>query len=179
MEEIRRLKMKVGLNEFEAEGTEEWLQKQLEAFQALVSSAPNPATYPQFNFDAPVDSGIVAESKVDTPFDEQQLSKIMKLDGRVVSLTAPPKELDAAILLLIYGQKVLRGVDLPNGTAIMDGLSATGGMAITRIDRILERLGENGDLIVTGERRSKRYRLTNVGLVKVRQIAREILATVA
>lgn len=48
-----------------------------------------------------------------------------------------------------------------------------------RVDRLLEKMGRDGDLIVTGERRSKRYRLTNSGLAKAQKIASELLATVA
>ena len=35
-----------------------------------------------------------------------------------------------------------------------------------------------GDLIITGERRGKRYRLTNSGIAKARQIAQDLIALV-
>jgi DNA-binding transcriptional regulator PaaX len=61
----------------------------------------------------------------------------------------------------------------------MEGLTATGGLSVLRVDRLLERIGNAGDVVVIGVHRSKRYRLTNAGLAKARQIAADLLATVA
>lgn len=61
----------------------------------------------------------------------------------------------------------------------MSGLQATGGTSIGRVDRVLEKLGRDGDAIVIGERRAKRYRLTNTGLAKARQLAANLIAIVA
>ena len=58
-------------------------------------------------------------------------------------------------------------------------IKATGGLAVGRIDRLLEKAGTDGDVLVSGERRAKRYRLTNTGLAKARQIAIDLIAVVA
>jgi len=103
----------------------------------------------------------------------------MKVDERIVSLTVRPKNPDDAALLLLYGQKMLRENDSVTGAEVMGGITATGGLSIGRVDRLLENLARGGDVIVVGEHRSKRYRLTNAGLNKVRQVAGELVATVA
>jgi DNA-binding PadR family transcriptional regulator len=103
----------------------------------------------------------------------------MKVDGRIVSLTIRADTPDDAVLLLLYGQKVLRENDSVTGGDIMEGLTATGGTSIGRVDRVLEKMGRDGDVIVIGERRGKRYRLTNAGLSRARQIANSLIAIVA
>jgi hypothetical protein len=82
-------------------------------------------------------------------------------------------------LLLLYGQKVLRDNDAVTGGEVIEGLTATGGMSIGRTDRVLEKMGRDRDVIVIGERRGKRYRLTNTGISRARQIASSLIAIVA
>jgi hypothetical protein len=172
-----RLKIKIGNHEFEAEGEASVVQRQFEAFKELVASAPKP--YPQTTNVAPPVSGTISDTKNDASLNENDLAKIMDSDGRVISLTVRANSVDDAVLLLIFGQKIMNGNELVGGGEIMDGITATGGFAVSRVDRLLEKMGDSGDLIVMGERRSKRYRLTNAGLAKARQIAVNLLALVA
>jgi hypothetical protein len=176
MEDNYRLKIKIGDHEFEAEGPVEVVHEQFEMFKQLITSLPNPQTQ---NPPAGQKSGIVARDTVNLAINAEDLSKIMRLNDRIVSLTVRPKGLEEAILLIIFGQKTLRSNDLTTGGEILEGLQATGGFSFGRIDRLMEQLGRDGDVIVTGARRSKRYRLTNTGLGKVQAIAGELLSTVA
>lgn len=179
MDQPYRLKIKIGENEFEAEGQADVVQQQFNAFKEIVESLPtSPRPYPQITNIPKETSGTIPIVKYNVLFNEQDIGKIMKVDDRIVSLTVRPKSVEDAVLLLIYGQKMLRANDLTSGAEIMDGITATGSLAVSRVDRLLEKMGDSGDLIVTGERRSKRYRLTNSGLAKVRQIASDLLATV-
>ncbi len=82
-------------------------------------------------------------------------------------------------MLILYAQKTLRENDSITGGEIIEGLTATGGLAVMRVDRLLEKAGRDGDVIVIGERRAKRYRLTNTGLNKARGLAAEMIAIVA
>ena len=95
----------------------------------------------------------------------------MRVEDRVVSLLIKPDRVDSALLLLLYGQKVLRKNDAVSGAEVLDGVKATGGLAVTRVDKLLEKASTAGDVIVMGERRAKRYRLTNAGLAKARSVA--------
>jgi hypothetical protein len=111
--------------------------------------------------------------------EELDLDKILRQDNRVISLTIRPTSIENAILLLMLGQKVMRSNDTVTGSEIIQGLASTGGLSVQRPDRVLEKLARDGDVIAFGERRAKKYRLTNTGLAKARQIAAEQIATVA
>lgn len=186
-----KVKFKVGVHEFEAEGPAEVVKAQLEAFREMIAMVPATVAVPA----APVtqqpptaaptlapttempDSGGSA-ALPDAIGIDRSLSKIAKLDGRVVSLTVRADPLPDAILLLIYGQKIFRNNDAVTGTEIMSGLTATG-QRVERVDRILTNMGDRGDVIVIGVGRSKTYRLTNMGMDNARKIAARLIATVA
>jgi hypothetical protein len=172
MADSYRLKIKIGDHEFEAEGPVDIVREQFESFKELVSTT-SPKTQ---NSPGQPDNSVTIP---DVPFDESSLGKIMKQDGRIVSLTIRPRNIDEALLLIILGQRYLRGTEVATGAEVMGGITATGGVAVSRIDRYLEKMGREGDLIVMGERRGKRYRFTNSGLTKAQKLATEVLATVA
>jgi hypothetical protein len=115
------------------------------------------------------------------PFPEidSSLDKIMRVENRIISLTVRPRSVEDAVLLVLYGQKILRVHDSVTGAEVMSGITATGGIAVSRVDRLLEKMARDGDVIVVGEHRSKTYRLTNTGLAKARQLADDLLAIVA
>jgi len=177
MTETHRIKVKIGQHEFDAEGPLEAVQHQFEIFKEMVAAA-GPATV------ASNQSSGHAVLPPPTPKPtvepaESTLHKIMKSDDkRVVSLTVRPKSIDEAVLLILLGQKEMMSNDSVTGGAIMEGLTATGGLTVARIDRLLEKLGNLGDVIVIGEHRSKRYRLTNAGVSRAREIAETLIALV-
>ena len=186
MDDSYRMRLKIGAHEFEAEGPVNVVQEQVKRFLELIATLPveqvNPVLPPPAEFKAAPESITpppAPRNTVSFPAIDLALNKIMKVDERVVSLTARPKNADDAALLLLYGQKMLRENDSVTGAEVMGGITATGGLAIGRVDRLLEKLARDGDVIVVGEHRSKRYRLTNAGLNKVRQVAGELVATVA
>jgi hypothetical protein len=181
MDETLRLKIKVGIHEFEAEGPAAVVNEQFQTWKELVVYSPvGDPPYAPLN---PPATEIPATIQSPRPSDgasvDAQLPKIMNVDGRVISLTVRAKKVDDAVLLILYGQKVLRDNDAITGGEVMEGLTATGGTSVDRVDRLLEKLGRDGDAIVIGERRAKRYRLTNAGITKARQLASELIAIVA
>ena len=179
MDTSYRLKIRLGADEFEAEGPVEIVQEQFKLFNDLVQSrAAAQAAQAQIAPSQESQKPSTPAERPDTPLAELPLSKIMKADGRIVSLTVPPKTPEDAVLLLVYGQRALRENDSCTGSEIMDGLTTTGGIPVDRVDRILAKIGADGDLIITGERRGKRYRLTNTGIAKARQIAQDLIALV-
>jgi|SRR5579864_7574271 len=175
MDNDYRLKIKLGADEFEAEGPIQVVQSQFAAFKELIEAR---AAMPSVVIPAPAPNAD-ATTKPEATAINERLDKIMQLNERVVSLTARPGPPESSILLLLYGQKILRQNDSVTGAEIMQGIAATGGLAIARADRVLDRLATDGDVIVIGERRSRRYRLTNAGVVKARNIAIELLKIVA
>lgn len=180
METPYRLKIKVGQHEFEAEGSREDVREQFQAFKEIITAMPAvPPPSPQAKQAQDQNGTETPADKPDVPPAELLLNKIMKTDGRTISLTVRPKTLEDGILLILLGQKVLRQSDSSTGGEIIDGLKTTGGLSFGRIDRTMEKIGKDGDIIVTGENRGKRYRMTNAGVAKARQIATDLLAIVA
>ena len=184
--ENTRLKFRVGVHEFEAEGPAEVVQEQLRAFRELIETASDLPVAPE-GFPAPAN----ASQSVNTDLEnsgpamaksadeiDQALTKIMKVEQRFVSLTARAGSTIDAVLLIVYGQKILRENDAVTGAEVMHGLKTTG-IVVARVDRVLAKAYEVGDIMSTGTRRAKRYRLTNQGIEKARQIAAKLIDTVA
>jgi hypothetical protein len=173
-----RLKVKIGEFEFDAEGPPEIVQSQFQAFKELVVAVPAkaPTAAPEPPREPAPNNG---NGRSDLASVDSALSKIMRVENRVVSLTVATETIDDAVLLLLYGQRILRNNEAPTGSEIVDGVTATGGLDMGRSDRLFERIARNGDIVVTGERRGKRYRLTNTGINRARQIAAGLIALVA
>ena len=180
MENNFRLKIKVGPYEFDAEGPHDVVQAQFQAFQELIAKSPQPISVtlaPEPNGTGPSEPS--EPSRDSEQMVESNLNRIMKVEGRIVSLTARPQAIEDSALLLIYGQRMLRNNEAPTGSEVIDGAIATGRLDLGRTDRLFEKLARQGEVIMIGERRGKRYRLTNSGMAKARQIAAELIATVA
>lgn len=177
MDGNHRVKIKIGPHEFEAEGSAQVVQAQFEAFKELVATTPIPTTQP-FSPGREASDEIVPPKR-DLATTDSALDKIMKVDHRIVSFTVPPTSLGDALLLLLYGQKILRQNEAVSGAEIVDGLKTTGGLGGGRTDRLLDKAARDGDVIAIGQRRAKRYRLTNTGLAKARQLAADLIAKVA
>jgi hypothetical protein len=172
-----RLKMKVGDHEFDAEGSADSVREQFQAWQELVKMAAV----------APVAQAQKQEPTGDTPpqpkqesnaIDANLLGRVMRWENRTVSLTAQLTSVHDAILLMLYGQKIIRNNEAVTGSELLSGLGATGGFAVGRIDRFLDKLALDGDVTTFGERRGKKYRLTNTGTAKARAIAVDLIAKV-
>ena len=177
MDDTYRQKLKIGVHEFEAEGPVAVVQEQVKRFMDLIAALPKEAVNPP---PPPLENPMPLQpSKPPVPETDSSLDKIMRTEDRVVSLTVRPFHARDSVLLILYGQKVLRQNDAVTGAEVMSGLTATGGFAVARADRLLEGMARQGDVIVVGEHRSKTYRLTNAGLAKARQIAVDMLAVVA
>jgi hypothetical protein len=162
-----RLKIKIGEFEFDAEGQADVVQAQFALFKEMIATAPPKSSAPLQDTAKP--------DLEHTP--HQPLEKIMKSEGRVVSLTAKGETVDEAVLLILLGQKDLRNNQEVTGSEIMDGLKLSG-YQLGRVDRVTDKLTGDGDVITTGLNRGRRYRLTNQGFAKALHIAKELVATV-
>ncbi|HTV08560.1 MAG TPA: hypothetical protein VMD97_05920 [Candidatus Aquilonibacter sp.] len=173
--ENSRVKMRVGGHEFEAEGSPEVVQQQLEAFKALILAQP-----PGVNNERqlPTESGLNDEPgpTIVPSSAHVRLENILHADGRVISLTALPNTVEEAALLIMLGQKELRNNVSVTGQEIGDGLDQSGKPA-SRVDRIMEKHIRDAFVLKTGLGRATRYRLTNQGLMRALTVARELIAT--
>lgn len=161
-----KIRMKIGANEFEAEGDASIVQSQFEAFKSLVESVPRQI--------AKSNDANATDVQQNQSLSQTYLSKIMHVSGRVVSLTALPTSTEDAALLVILGNKDLRNNPSVTGQEIGDGL-AQSGRPVPRVDRIMEKALADAQVLKTGVRRATRYRLTNQGLVKAQAIADELI----
>lgn len=163
-----RLKVKVGAHEFEAEGTPEDVRAQFEMWRELIAMS-GVATPP-----APPPGAAGSAPGQPAPDSRADFDRLFRHDGRVVSLTMAPDRAEDALLLLLLGQKVYNSDDLVTGSQLQDGLKITG-LPMDRVDRGWgEHLGSN--VVRIGQRRAVRYRLTNPGDRRAREIAKELLA---
>jgi len=166
-----RIKMKIGIHEFEAEGPADIVKEQLEAFKELISSGSANTSVPsseQLNQDISIERDSIGIPHVN-------LEKIMHVNGRIVSLTALPTSAEDAALLIMLGHKDLRNNVSVTGQEIGDGL-AQSGRPVPRVDRIMESAISEATVLKTGVKRATRYRLTNQGLVKALGLARDLMA---
>jgi len=167
-----KIKIKVGEHEFEAEGPVETVQAQLEAFKVLIG---NLGTTPMVTKPSPTQEVITNQSYTsqDQPFD---VSKILHVSGRVVSLTALPASTEDSSLLIMLGHKEIRNNISVTGQEIGDGL-AQSGRPVPRVDRIMEKSLADAFVLKTGRNRATRYRLTNQGYAKAMALAKELSAS--
>ena len=178
--ESSRLKMRIGSHEFEAEGSPEVVQQQLEAFKVLLLAQPVSIGGEQpIRPEAPTSEEIASAAPVPAAPPSAahvRLENILHADGRVISLTALPGTVEDSALLIMLGQKELRNNISATGQEIGDGL-AQSGRPTQRVDRIMEKHIREALVLRTGLGRATRYRLTNQGLSKALNVARELLAT--
>lgn len=179
MDDTYRQKLKIGVHEFEAEGPVAVVQEQVKRFMDLIASLPKEAVNPPPPSLTDLENSPSPKPRPPMPEADSSLDRIMRSEDRIISLTVRPRSVEDAVLLVLYGQKILRANDSVTGAEVMSGITATGGFAVSRVDRLLEKMARDGDVIVVGEHRSKTYRLTNTGLAKARQLAAELLAIVA
>ena len=168
--DTNKLKIKIGDHEFEAEGPTEVVQAQFAAFRELVANLPGrPVLVPTLSLPP------TAEGK-----GELMLERIMKHDGRIVSLTARASSLEDEILLVLLGQKNFRNNESVTGSEILEGLKRTGHV-VGRIDYRLDKMSEGtaATIITIGTGRARRYRLTNPGFAKAQELAIGLVEKVA
>jgi hypothetical protein len=180
MADTQKLKIKVGEHEFEAEGPADVVQAQFADFRDLITSittSPAPAVAAPVVPAQQEKPNAAQEANNTTPLPHLPLEKILKVEGRVVSLTAKCDTVDHAVLLILLGQKEFRSNQEVSGSEIMDGLKQSG-YILGRVDYTLDKLSADGNVITIGIRRGRRYRLTNQGLKQALSTAKEVLTTV-
>jgi hypothetical protein len=170
MDAIYKLRIKIGDHEFDAEGPADVVQDQFAAFKEMIATLPTQSRQPQ-------EQERDKEQNSTSQLPHLPLEKIIKVEGRVVSLTARCESVDEAVMLILLGQKEFRNNQEVTGAEIMDGLKQSGYL-LGRVDLVLDKLSKEGSTIIIGVHRARRYRLTNVGHSKALSIAKEVLTTV-
>ncbi len=169
--DTHRIKVKVGEHEFEAEGPTEIVQSQFEMFKQLIANQPQPINTTK-KATQQAELGAAASGNGDI-----HLDRICRVTGRVVSLTVKPEAEATASMLIMLGQKTFRDNETVTSSEIKDGLEQSG-YRPARIDRIMQPLADEGNVIRIGQRKGTRYRFTNQGITKAKDMARSALEEV-
>jgi hypothetical protein len=169
-----RLKIKIGEHEFEAEGPADVVQSQFAAFKDLVGSIG--VEKPRLA-DAVAESADPAKDTNNNTSAPLPMEKIMRAEGRLISLTVRAASIQDAILALLLGQRQYRANDSVTGSEILDGLRESG-QAVSRIDHTLNQLSDEGSVITIGAHRGRRYRLTNAGVSRAQNVVRSMISLV-
>jgi hypothetical protein len=154
-----KVRFRSGEHEFEVEGVADAVERQVEIFRNLIwptstDSAAEKAT----------------QAKPDTPAWE----KLMRVNGRIISLKAVSNASDA-VLAILLGQHHLRENHSVSGREIMEGLRSSG-LNLWRADAILQRHAIKGHVVSTGRRRLRRYRLSTDGIHQAQHVAQTLAA---
>jgi hypothetical protein len=151
-----RVRIKVGENEFEANGPPEFVQAEIAGFKKLIGYKADPAA--------------------NNPQSERaDIEKVARINGRVVSLKVRTKSPVHSVLAVLLGQHLLRNNTKVMGSEIMDGLRQSG-YDISRADNILRDHVASANVTVVGRHRRRRYQLTPRGIEKAQAVARVLLA---
>lgn len=164
-----KIRVKVGPNEFDAEGPKEFVEDLFRRFESLINNKTPllPVSHPKTEAEKWQAVDAVAES----PF-----AKVFHLEGNRISLigrfNGEDRELDAALLVL-FGHKELKSADAVSADELLYGLKHTG-YTVDRADRLMKRGKDKGLVNFSGVRRGTRYRLTIPGISRAKELAREL-----
>lgn len=167
--ETHRIKMKIGVHEFEAEGPREIVTAQFDAFMSAVSSIPTVAPSPVNQLGTPI-----------TPAAPEEVSRTI-LDrvfrqGETLSLAALPHGDNAkadALLALLYGYLKLSEQQTVTGTSLMKSAKVSG-VTIERVDRTISAY-QPDFVLAAGAKKARRYSLNNRGLAKAEEVIRTLV----
>lgn len=182
MENNSKLRVKVGVHEFEAEGPSEQVTAQYNAWKDLIDkapSAPNPAQRPVFPANAVTE--LKTREGCAAPWDIFSSGDMH--DGDLMSLRVHPptgETRDAdAILLVLFGYRKAgnegAGVAEVQVTKLKDSLDHSG-LKISRIDRAAAPYVKAGYILKTGRGKGGIYRLTVTGYAKAEEMAQRLVA---
>ena len=174
-----RVRMKYGEHEFEAEGPIADVHTELAAFTELIRPrcamerprVPDDAPGVQPGEPVSPDSERFPPPDDPLPPPEPDITRLMRLEGRIVSLTRVPRSVEEGILLALLAQKLLRDNEKVMGGEIIGGIRQSG-RPVYRVDYHTHRLIDAGDVVATGRGRAARYRLTVKGTGRAEALAR-------
>lgn len=177
-----------GGEEFEAEGTLEFIEKQRNYFLDLIGKQPKKSTAPipaatripnpaQAAPFVPQATPVAPEA---TPVQEAFPAKrlwetLLKEDGGEVILRRKMRlEPQEAALLLLAGARVLLNQAECKALSLSQMLQKSGFTSAGRLDRLLQQEANNGYLQSEGVKRGRVYRLTNAGFARAFVLAEKL-----
>ncbi len=180
--DAHKVKIRIGQHEFEAEGSEDAVDRRLAIFKELVerTGEPTPASAQTRSAGIQIPKREQSDTSVEAATVDNPLASLFKIEGKTVSLVTPPqgqgREGDAFLLLLL-GHRIMRAADWVLVGDVKAGLIDSG-FSVTLVDTITGTVA--GELYMRkGQKRGKQFRLTNPGLLKAQALAEEVLASIS
>ena len=173
--ETHRIKMKIGVHEFEAEGPQELVTQQFEAFKELISSMPKGPSGPGVMSGLSQPDGSTINPA--TPLDATQivLDRVFS-KGNPLSLAALPSGDNAAansLLILLYGFLKINGEQTVTGT-MLNKAARKSGVNIDRIDRVIA-VYQPEFVLAAGAKKGRKYSLNNRGIARAEEVIRTLV----
>lgn len=171
------LKMRFRLpngEEFEAEGTREFIERERNYFLTLIGQTNTPTAPARTAFTTPSQP---QESSAGGHTEQYLWERLLKEDGQTLLLRQKTK-LEAAqiALLLVAGARVLLRQTDYSALELAKSLKACG-ISGGRLDRILSPELHAGRLIAKGSKRGRTYSLSDEGFAKAFLLAEKLLKT--
>lgn len=172
-----------GGEEFEAQGTQAFIEEQRNYFLSLIGKQtrhrtpvqPEPAQAQQ-PLTPPYPPAEMPPSPVQDAFPAKRLwEKLFKKEGDKVVLRRKMRlEAPEAALLLLAGARVLTNQPTCKALALSQMLQKSGFTNAGRLDRLLQQEADKGYLQSEGMKRGRIYRLTNAGFARAFVLAEKL-----
>jgi hypothetical protein len=167
-----RLRVKIGPYEMEAEGPRDFVEKHYGSFSERIPQTGQQIVPVHQNQQATAPNEGLGVGSLDSEFRD-----IYKVDGKIVTLTSKPTGTDSefdGLLLILFGQREMRGNDLVSADELLNGMKQSG-FTVDRTDRLAGRAEAAGLITRAGVRRGTKYRLTNPGVDRAAKAAQQLL----
>lgn len=173
-----KIKIDIGDFHLETEGSEDAINKRVEAFKELVKIAMGPqgAVVHQAKMKAAKAAALKSDEAAVPAPEDSAFAKLYSKEGNSVALMHGTDRAADAFLLLLLGYKI-RGIDLVPVGHLLASLSHAG-KGTKRIDTITKDVPSEFFTKI-GARRAGKFRLTQPGIQKARALAQELVTQMA
>jgi hypothetical protein len=169
-----KLRVKVGVHEFEADGPPEEVRAQFEVWKQLISGGAGSAgTHGGITGNAATPQRQQRERGDDKHLDLFRVDLERGLVTLQVHPTGDQRDADAALLILYGYKECMDGFDSVPVTRLKESLSVSG-LQPDRIDRTVAPHLSNGLVLKGGRAKGSTYRLTNTGHRRAEELARTL-----
>lgn len=191
--DVYKLRMKFGIAEIEAEGIQDYVEKQRDIFLERVGELASETAVADAHSGSA--SGIAVgargahglsgnaiatvSSMPRPPMTNSEIKNIASQEGDIITLSALPSGETAdedSLVLLLLAHKIMRSVDSVPAGDLLAGMKQSG-RPVDRLDGVFGKI-DSTLVIRTGVKRGTKYRLTNPGTTKAKAIAEQLLLTV-
>lgn len=167
-----RIKVRLGDSELELDGPTDAVERQFEPFRHLLMLKVGGETSPAAEKAAPVPAPEPPKPAVVYKL----LSKVVSVRGPIYSLRVPAP-IEDAILVILFAQRAYRQNENVSGSEIMEGLRQSG-IQVSRADVFLKKFAREANIVISGVRRRRRYRLSSDGLQQAEAVVHHLAASI-